>query len=111
MAEIIQDIQRVPVDSILSNKQFRTELDAVFYLFDFRFNTRATLWMMNMYDEGGNIILSGIALLLGVDLISRFQDSRLPPGPLFMMNVKNDNIEATRDNFGEDVLLLYGKTT
>ncbi|MCK5610314.1 hypothetical protein KAR91_51050 [Candidatus Pacearchaeota archaeon] len=111
MSVTIQQTLNIPVDSILSNKQFRTDLDGKFYLFDFRFNSRATIWMMNIYDENGSIIISGIALLLGVDLLGRFQDSRLPPGPLFMLNLKDSNIEASRDDFGQDVLLLYGKTT
>lgn len=104
-------IQKIPADSILSNKQFRTELDGTFYLLDFRFNSRATVWMMNISDENSVIILSGIPLLLGVSLLGRFQDSKLPPGPLFVENFSNENVEATRDNLGEDVLLLYGKTT
>lgn len=105
----ITELKKIPIDSILSNKQFRTELDGTFYLFDFRYNSRADIWMMNIYDETGTIILSGIALLLGVDLITRFQDSRLPPGPLFLMNLKDENVEADRNTLGEDVVLLYGK--
>ncbi len=111
MAVIIQEIQKVPVDSILSNKQFRTELDTVFYLLDFRFNSRATIWMMNISDQNNNIIVAGVPLLLGVDLLAQYQDSRLPPGPLFVINLKDDYVEADRDSLGEDVLLLYGKTT
>lgn len=104
-------IQRVPVNSILSNKEFRTELDGIFYLLAFRFNTRATIWIMNISDEDSNIIIAGIPLLLGVNLLGRFQDSRLPPGSLFVNNFSEANIEATRDNLGEDVLLLYNKAT
>lgn len=111
MAVTINQTQRIQVDSILSNKQFRTELDGSFYLFDFRFNSRATVWMMNIYDENSDIIRSGIPLLLGVDLLGRFQDSRLPPGPLFVMNLKDENVEASRDDLGNDVQLFYGKTT
>lgn len=104
-------IKEIPVNSILSNKEFRTELDGVFYLLSFRFNSRATVWMMNIADENSNIIVSGIALLLGVDLLGRFQDSRLPPGTLFLNNFSEENIEATRNSLGEDVLLLYDTVT
>jgi hypothetical protein len=108
MANIIQNI---PVDSILSNKQFRTVLDTKFYLLDFRFNSRATIWMMNISDENNNTIISGIPLLLGVNLLAQYQDSRLPIGPLFIFNAKDENVEADRNSLGEDVLLLYGRTT
>jgi hypothetical protein len=104
-------IQKIPVDSVRTNKEFRTELDGIFYLLSFRFNSRATIWMMNVSDENSNIIVSGIALLLGVDLLGRFQDSRLPAGSLFLNNFSEENVEATRDNLGEDVLLLYNQVT
>jgi hypothetical protein len=110
MAVIIQKIVSVPIDSVLTNKQIRTEFDRKFYLLDFRYNTRADIWMMNIYDENSAIIITGIALLLGVDLLSIYQDERLPPGPLFLMNLKNSTTEANRDNFGTDVLLFYGNT-
>lgn len=104
-------IQKIPVDSILSNKEFRTELDGIFFLLSFRFNSRAAIWMMDISDENSNIIVSGIALLLGVNLLGRFPDSKLPPGTLFVENFSEENVEATRDNLGEDILLLYAKTT
>lgn len=110
MAITIQKIVRVPIDSVLTNKQIRTELDRKFYLLDFRYNTRADIWMMNIYDENSAIIITGIALLLGVDLLSIYQDERLPPGPLFLINLRDANIEANRDNFGTDISLLYGQT-
>ena len=65
----------------------------------------------NLKNENGNIIRSGIPLLVGVDLLAHYQDSKLPTGPLFMMNPKEETVEATRDNLGEGVLLLYGNTT
>jgi hypothetical protein len=104
-------IQKIPVDSILSNKEFRTELDGIFYLLAFRFNSRALVWMMNISDEDSNIIIAGIPLVLGVDLLGRFQDTKLPPGSLFVNNFSEANIEANRDNLGEDVLLLYNTAT
>lgn len=104
------EIRNIPVDSVLSNKQFRTELDGVSYFLDFRYNSRADVWMMNISDENNVIIKEGTPLLLGVDLLSQYQDSKLPPGPLFLMNLKDENVEADRDSLGTDVLLLYGKT-
>ncbi len=102
-------IQKISVDSILTNKEFRTPLDGIFFLLSFRFNSRAAVWIMNISDENSVTIVSGIPLLLGVDLLGRFQDSRLPAGSLFLNNFSESNVEAAKDNLGTDVLLLYNK--
>lgn len=62
---------------------------------------------MDLLDSSGDMIQSGLPVLVQVDLLSKFKDSRIPPGTLFAINPENANEEATRDNFGITVLLLY----
>lgn len=98
---------KIPVDSLRPNYSFKIDLEGVTYTLSFRYNTRDIIWTMDIADEGGTIILSGIPLVLGTILLERFPNSNIPPGDLFVLNLEDENAEATRDNFGTDVLLMY----
>lgn len=98
---------KLPVDSLRPNYSFKIDLEGVTYTLSFRYNTRDVIWAMDVADEGGVIILSGIPLVLGTILLERFPDSNIPPGDFFVLNLEDETAEATRDNFGTDVLLMY----
>ncbi len=98
---------KIPVDSLRANYSMKLDLDGVTYTLSFRYNFRFAVWYMDLADEQGTTILSDIALLLGTILLDRFANDNIPQGELFMLNLENENEEATRDNFGIDALLMY----
>lgn len=102
-------IKQLPVNSNFPKYSFKVELSSVLYNLQFRFNIRSGKWIMNLLDSSGDMIQAGIPIMVQVDLLGRFKDSRIPSGTLFAINPENENEEATRDNFGDVVLLLYNE--
>jgi len=97
----------IPTRNDIPSYTFRIDLDGVTYTLGIRYNERMDRWIMDFKTENSEDIINGIPLLLGVSLLGRFKDTRLPPGDLFMINIENENIEANRDNFGTNAKLLY----
>lgn len=98
---------QLPVNSDSGNYEFKTMLEGIKYIFAFRYNTRMGRWIMDIKSSADISLVAGIPLLIGVDYLSTFQDSRLPPGQLFLLNVEDENTECGRDDLGENVFLMY----
>jgi hypothetical protein len=98
---------KIPIDPLRANYSMKLDLDGVTYTLSFRYNTRFAFWSMDIADAGETMILSSIPLLLGTIFLNKFPNSNIPQGELFMLNLENENEEATRDNFGIDALLMY----
>lgn len=93
--------------------RFQTDLEAVLYTFQFRWNARDNHWYMDVY-QTGTAILVGIKVTNSDDLLSQFGhmqvDGRLPPGTFEVF----DTDEALRRDpdqttFGDTVVLLYNE--
>lgn len=100
----------IPLQNGNPNFEFKTELSGVTYTFHFRYNTRSACWVMDLSTAVGDPILTGIAVRLGIDLLSQFEDDRLPPGRLFAINYNDEYAEAGINNFGTDVAIVYQET-
>jgi len=100
-------IFNLPVIPDVFHYSFTAELEAVLYFFELKFNDRSKLWTLNIYDSAKDPILLGARVQTDVDLISRFQDTRLPPGLI----MSNDTEEKGRDpefsSFGREIKLFY----
>lgn len=100
-------LKQLPVNSDGGNYEFKTELDGVKYTLSFRFNTRLSQWIMDMATSDGTILLAGIPLLLGIDLLARFQSADIPQGNLFLINLESEYSECGRNDLGTNCLLMY----
>ena len=85
----------------------KCELESVIYTLTFRWNERASLWVMDITTNNEEIIISGIPLVCNVDLLGRFRDTRLPQGMLFCYDNTQTGLDPDDTNFGTDVSLLY----
>lgn len=99
----------LPIHSDFPNYSFKIELSSTLYILDFRFNFRSEYWIMGIKDSTGDMIQAGIPVLVQQLLLNRFADLRIPPGDMVALNLKSENEEATRDNFGSSVVLLYNE--
>lgn len=102
MANII-----IPTVKSKNNYQFSIDLENTTYVFELYYNTRAGYWTLNLYDDAETLLIAGVALLLKVNLLDKYTNPALPQGILHLINLKEENVEATFDSLGEDVLLMY----
>jgi hypothetical protein len=100
-------IKEIAVVSSIPNYEFKTDLDGVTYTLAFRYNSRMDRWIMDIKTEDDDPIIMGIPILLGVSLVKRFADSRLPAGDIFAISTGTTTSEAGKEDLGENVLLLY----
>ena len=97
----------LPVIPSVARYRFTTELDAVNYVLDFRWNTRAEAWFMDVLREDESPIRSSIKMMLGAVQGSEEQGEDFPPGDFVLEDASGAEIDATLDDFGVRVFLYY----
>jgi len=99
----------LPISNINMNYDFSITLDDVIYTLEFRYNYRAQIWILNIYDEDENPIYLGLPIQVKLSVTRQVIAYDVPEKVLLVINNLFDNIEATRDTFSQDVLLMYGE--
>lgn len=94
-----------------SNYEFRIDLEGSTYNLSLKYNKRENRWYLNIKDEQDNPIVMGIKMVLNTSLVERFQDDRLPPGTLFLLNQTDINVDPGLEDFGTEIILLYEEST
>ena len=98
----------MPIRNDVDAYQFQIELESVIYTLDFGYNTRSGRWYMSIYDQVGEVLLVGdIPILINIPLHDQYIDTALPPGRFVAIDETGQNKEATADNFGTEIKLLY----
>jgi len=96
----------IPIFDTSSFKEQVTLEDTIYQL-SLIWNGRDNAWFLSIAEQDGTPILDGIKLVPGYELLSRFKDSRLPPGALLTPDLTGTGDYPTRDNFGVDMKLVY----
>lgn len=97
----------LPSTSTLLNYKITTTLENRVYNFVFKYNVRMDRWVLDIRDYQDNNIVSGLPLLLGVDLLDRFSNEYLPPGKLFTINFEDQYNEGGISDLGNSLFLVY----
>jgi hypothetical protein len=101
-------VLEIDLDSSLTYYDELVQLESLEYLLEFAWSDRESSWYLNIYDQDGNQLATGIKLLLNVDLLRRFNDPRLPPGKLICDVLGGDSVDiGTSADLGERVTVLY----
>lgn len=98
---------KIPLKKDTYYYSYSISLDNETYILTFRYNTFYTRWIFDINTRLDEPIINGIPLAMGVDLLKRYADTRLPPGNLFLINMNDDFEDGTRDEFGNNIILLY----
>ena len=87
----------------------RVRLDGVEYTLAMEWNARDEAYYFSI-DQAGEIILSGIRVVVGIDLLGQFKArAGCPQGSLYIHDVElgKNQERITPENIGERYLLIY----
>ena len=102
-------VKTLPISNVNMHYDFITTLDNQTYLLTFRYNYRAGLWLMDISSSESAPIYMGIPIQVNIDITRQFKAYGIPQGLFFSINNFINKVEATRDSFSKDVVLLYGE--
>ncbi len=84
------------------------QFEGVEYSCQFLWAEREGCWYLDVNDQNGNPIAPWVRLVIGLPLLRRFQDPRLPPGLLMVVDMTGEgrDIEVPGD-LGTRCPLMY----
>lgn len=84
-------------------------LDSVVYTLDFHWNNRGGSWSLTIRDVEQNLIVAGIRLVQGIDMLEQYQSYSLPPGELYIFDFGGDFSDIGKNDFvnDRDLKLIY----
>ena len=97
----------LPLVPSVPSYRVSTALEDQQYIFDVRWNARDLAWYLDISTEADEIILRGLKIVLGTVLGARSTDTRLPPGLLIPADLTSSGRDATFDDLGTRVAVLY----
>jgi hypothetical protein len=100
------EIQLVPGEDAEPFDQV-IQLEGSKYLFRFRWADRASAWLLSIHDDQDVELVAGQALVNTSDLLRPFNDARLPPGQLSVVDVDGLGLDAGKGDLGGRVQLFY----
>ena len=84
---------------------FSSILDKNQYEFDFRFNSRVNIWMVDILDAKNDTIINSLPVYSNRLLTAFLSKQNLPEGDLAFFT--EGKLDADRFTFGKDVKLYY----
>lgn len=97
----------LPLDPEIEADDFTISLDGGVYRFRFTWNSRAQAWVMDVLTEAEEPIVSGVRVVVNFPILDQFEDSRLPPGKLIVVDTGGTGEEPGRNDLGARVQIVY----
>jgi hypothetical protein len=98
-----------------SRWEAKVDLSGVRYTINISWNAQMEHWIMALMDTNGKLILGGIRLSKGRDLLQKYKAycTDLPPGEFWILDNQGDykTAELDRTNFSTRFVLCYGEVT
>lgn len=101
----------IPVRSDIPCYDYQINLEGSVYTLSFCYNDRNGFWYMDIADQNGTLILSGIKLVGGVLLNSQYPNISLPPGDFFIYDSTSKNTDPSKYTLGKVHKLFYREST
>ena len=99
--------QTIPLKNNLFYYKFQISLSSVIYTMTLRFNGRMNRWILDLADVSGNQIVSGIVLLVGINLLYQYTTLNVLAGALMAIDTSPNYIQPTQFSFGNNNFLVY----
>lgn len=87
--------------------RWRSVLDGVKYGFRLKYRERYDCWDLQVLTSQGEIVLDGIRVTEGNDMLAAYTDTRLPPGQLICRDTRGLGETPTRNDWRDRHILLY----
>jgi hypothetical protein len=86
-------------------------LDGSPYQLKIYWNTRSRFWTLAIFDLEDNLLLGGVKLVLGVDVLGGHPQAELPPGEIWVVDRGGGLSDPAYEDFWGDrgLLLLYAE--
>jgi len=97
----------LPINSVNTHYEFTTTIADVVLNIRIDYNSRASTWYIEIYDEFETLLVGSKALVIGYNIFNNVDMEGLPDGTLFTMNFLDDYANPTADNLGTDVLIMF----
>lgn len=97
----------IPCRPDLSHYDMQCVLDNVTYTLEFRWNTRAGAWYLDLRAEDGTPIYTSLKVVVGFPLGARCASDDRLPGRLIAFDTTNRDANPGITDLGDRVKLLY----
>jgi hypothetical protein len=99
-------MQVLPVNNYPSYSE-EVVLDSTLYVFTFNWNYRAQYWTVTVKDRNNTTLISGVKLMSGIDIFSRFGNINLPRGLLIPLHNTGISQYIEDGDMGVNVDVIY----
>lgn len=97
----------IPWPGEFSSFEQTVTLDGRLFRLHARWNTSHEYWSMDIIDDEDSPLVTGLKIVLGVELLNRYNDPRLPPGRLLAVDMSGAVTRIGRNDLGDRVQLAY----
>lgn len=95
----------IPVDAVSAYYTFETRLEDNSYRFTLRWNQTSETWYADVEGLTNDVLLLGLPLIVGVDLLSPFAILEL--GSLYVYDAESREENPSRDSLGDRHKLIH----
>ena len=90
----------------------KTAIEGVVYTLGLKYNSRMGRWVLDIMDAAGEMLLSGIKMLINYPMTRRFigRIEGLPEGHFIIVDETGQERNPGRDDLGDDIKLIYVET-
>lgn len=94
----------IPVEHGVPSQTLKVDLEGNTYNIRIIYNTRVGVWTLDLSNESGAPLASGVTMVLGADLINQFN---LGIGALVMVEDGSTRLDASSEDLGSRILLIH----
>ena len=98
---------RIPLNQEVPWYTLSITLDQATYILEVMFNSRSSIWLMNIYDVAQNPLLMSVPLLIRRDLTQAYHTLNIPKGSFVVLDDTGDGTQPGLGSFLLDHTLYY----
>ncbi len=97
----------IPTRTDLASYEMQIELGGDLFTLALHWNTRAATWFLDVADEDGAAIATGVAVVIGWPLLRLVQTTGAPAGHLLAVDTTGRDDPPGLEDLGDRVLLVF----